>query len=148
MDYQELLTWGLSVFNTLAKFGPLGIASATLMVAINLYKTAGVSSLLPTWMRWSSLSPVAKVLLPVGGSLLAAILAMLGGASASLILPLAAGVAGLTIGGHHVMKRLGEALNEAELKKNPFYDPGPIRRVAALVVPLPKADEKLLEKVP
>lgn len=147
-ELKPLIEWGLEVFKALAAFGPLGKASVFLMLAVRFLQTDFIQSLLPEQVRWSRLKPWVKVAIPVGGSLLAACLALLGGASAPLIVPYALVVAGGAILGHHMTKKLGTMVAESALKKNPFYEPGAVRRVASIVFPLPKIDDKLLDKRP
>lgn len=145
-ELKTLLEWGLELFKALAAFGPLGKASVFLMLAIRFYQTDFIQNFLPKWMRWSSLNDLAKVLIPVGGSLLAACLALLGGASASLIVPYAMVVAGGAILGHHLTKKTGEVLFDRAVKKDPFYVPSPLRNAMSIAVPLPKAGDKLEPK--
>ena len=147
-EFQEILQWGLVTFKVLAGFGPLGAASLCLMLAIRFYQTESIQQMLPARMRWSNLSQLAKLLIPVGGSLLAALLAMLGGASASLILPFVGVVAVGSIAGHHATKALGSAMYNAEVKKNPFYEPSPFRALSSIVVPLPKIQDLLHDNTP
>src|SRR3990167_2113195 len=136
---EELLTWSFEAVKMLAAFGPLGVAGACLMIAVRLLQLPAVQALLPARVRWSNLPSLAKVLVPVGGSLLAALLAIAGGASAPLTIPLALAAAGLSIGGHHATKALGQVLTNAGLKaEGPSYTPSPWRDKMSIVVPLGK----------
>ena len=147
-EIQEIIAWGLEIAKVLGMYGPLGMSSLFLMLAIRFYQTDSLQQMLPKRVRWSSLSPLAKILLPVGGSLLAALLAILGGASAPLVLPLAAACAGGAILGHHGTKALGGMLYNREVKKDAFYEPSPMREKMSIIVPLPKLKDVLLNKAP
>lgn len=128
--------------------GPLGASAFFLMLSVRLLRAENLQSLLPKRVRWSNLSPTAKVLLPMGGSLLAALLAVLGGASAPQVVPLALFVGFSSIGGHHLTKKLGEMLDDKSIKDDPFYEPGKVRQAAHLLLPMKKPDTKLYDKAP
>ncbi len=147
-EIQPLIEWGLTAFKVLGPLGPLGLASLFLMLAVRFYQADFIQSFLPSRVRWSNLSDLAKFLVPVGGSLLAAVLALFGGASAPLIVPLALVVAFGSMGAHKLTKMAGGALYDSATKKNPFYEPSPFRKALSIVVPLPKANAKLYDKVP
>lgn len=147
-ELKELLPYALDLYKLLASSGPVALLGGGLMVLLRLYRTDVVQSLLPNRVRWSSLSPMAKFLLPVGCSLLAALIAILGGASAPLVVPMALAAAGLSIAGHHGTKALGEKLYESTLKKDPYYEPSKARMLMSLALPLPKPKLELIDKAP
>lgn len=145
---EELLTWAFEAFKTLAAYGPLGMAGALLMIAVRLLQLPSIQAVLPDRVRWVNLPPLAKVFVPVGGSLLAALLAIVGGASAPLSISLALAAAGLSIGGHHATKALGEALYMGALKKDAQYVPSPLRDKMSIVVPFPRVEPVVFAKAP
>lgn len=147
-DFKELIPYALQLYKLLAASGPVALLGGGLMFIVRLYRTDVVQNLLPNRVRWSSLSPMAKFLLPTGCSLLAAVVAILGGASAPLVLPMALAAAGLSMAGHHATKAMGSKLYDMSLQKDPFYEPSKARALMGLALPIPKPKLELLDKAP